>query len=779
MAVRRHLGCPLLVLALVTASPARAQQAPIHFDIAEQDLASALRVFARSAGAQVAFDTAAVQGRRNKRLAGTMTAEAAMRRLLAGTGLGFTRSAGDLFVILRPNQDLPPAAALPIGEDNPSQIVVTARKRAERALDVPVAISAVTGRTAEQRGARSTSDLLQEFAGVGIYDRGDGSQKITVRGVSTSLGANENGYYLDDLPITAVTVPYSPDVRAWDLDRVEVLRGPQGTLFGEGSLGGTVRILTRGADLAQWGAKGAAYLSQTQDGGTNRGIKAAINAPVVPGRLALRVAGTAERLDGWIDNPATGQKNVNDQTVTTFRAKARFDPTDRLSITASYWRYKGDFPAGTAEESDAGNVSRAILRSNALKYWLGGVSARYELGQAEAFYSYSRNTLDLSQDGDFLDARLLTRFTVDVEAHEARLASSRDGRFQWTVGAYLRDAVRKDIFQYAPLDIDNRGRVTSKARALFGEGSYRLGFAPIDVTAGLRYYHERLYGFETNSGIRTDQPGDVYESWNPRFSLSWHPREDATIYVSAAKGFRAGQLQPTIAKALATQLDIDLPAALSQDYIWTYELGVKAQLLDRLLTVEGAIFHSDWKNVAVRIPIGITGYNGLINSKGTRTDGVEASLFLRPSPDLTLSANAAYTDAVYAGDVPGTAIVDGAPVDDVARFTASAAADYRHDLTDGAAAFGRIVWQHSSRRNFVSFPAYRPGDRINRIDARLGIEMRKISLALFADNLTNERGAASFRTVQQIAPGDLDSTAVRLRPRTIGIELTMAVGSGM
>jgi outer membrane receptor protein involved in Fe transport len=139
------------------------------------------------------------------------------------------------------------AAAAATGGDD--EIMVTARKREERAIDVPIAITAVSGAALERRGAANLADFLQEAPGVGVYDGGSAlGMKITIRGISTSLGANENGFYLDDLPFTGVTVPISPDVRAWDLDRVEILRGPQGTLFGEGSMGGTVRILTKGAE---------------------------------------------------------------------------------------------------------------------------------------------------------------------------------------------------------------------------------------------------------------------------------------------------------------------------------------------------------------------------------------------------------------------------------------------------------------------------------------------------------------------------------------------------
>ncbi|MFN3817553.1 TonB-dependent receptor [Blastomonas sp.] len=673
-----------------------------------------------------------------------------------------------------------PQGTAPSEEATPSnwseEIVVTARKREERAIDIPIALTAISGEALERRGASNLSDFLQEAPGVGIYDQGSGSQKITIRGISTSLGANENGYYLDDLPFTGVTVPIAPDVRAWDLDRVEILRGPQGTLFGEGSMGGTVRILTKGADLDNWEAKGSAFVSQTEDGGTNRGIKGAFNAPIVPGILAVRVAGTGERFPGWVDNGVTGQADVNDQTFTTFRAKARFDPTERLSITGSYWFYKGSFPGGGSTASDDGEQSQSAALAGGFKYRLYGATARYDLGGAEAFYSYSHNKVDLPQSGPLLGGTLDANIGITVDAHEARIASSGDGPLQWTFGGYARDAVRGDAFVFALFGIDNIDRTDSKARALFGEGTYTLPFAPIDVTAGLRYYHEKLGGFEANSGVVTPDAGDTYESWNPRFSIAWHPNPNATIYATAAKGFRAGQLQPSVSLALAGPLGIPLPAALAQDSIWSYEIGGKAELFDRLLTLEGALYYSDWKDVTVRIPLGNTGFNGLINSKGTTTKGAELSAVLRPATGLTLTASGAYVDATYSGAVPGTGIVDGAVVDDVAKFTANASVDYRTTLATGLDGFGRIGWQHSTPRRFVAFPGFLPGDTIDRIDARIGVDIDQLSIALFADNLTNDRGATSYRSVQAIAPGVNEITASRLRPRTFGVELTARFG---
>jgi outer membrane receptor protein involved in Fe transport len=667
------------------------------------------------------------------------------------------------------------APAADAGRDG--DIIVTARKREERAIDVPIAVTAVSGAALEKRGAANLADFLQEVPGVGIYDGGSAlGTKITIRGISTSLGANENGFYLDDLPFTGVTVPISPDVRAWDLDRVEILRGPQGTLFGEGSMGGTVRILTKGADLNEWEAKGLGMVSDTKGGGTNAGAKGAFNAPIIPGVLAVRVAGTHERYEGWVDNSSTGQTNVNDQTYDTFRARLRFDPVERLSITGNYWFSKSDFPGGGSTARDDGEQTRTTVPSSRSREELYGATARYDLGGAEVFYSYSHSDFTVPQQGASARGSIDVLIDIGVEAHELRLASAGDGPLKWTVGGYARDSQRNDTVKFAAAGIDNDAQFNSRARALFGETTYTLPGVPIDLTAGLRYFEDQVSGFEANSGVAVDQPGKTYRSWNPRFSVAWHPMADATIYASAAKGFRSGQLQPSVPYALGPIYGVDLPATLSQDSIWTYEVGAKADLWDRKLTLEGALFYSDWKDVAVRIPIPRTSFNGLVNSDGTRTKGAELSLVAQPVPGLVLSAGGAYVDAEYVSDVPGTAIIKGSAVEDVAKFTANASADYSAQVRDNVQAFGRIGWQHSSPRRNASYAAFLPGDTIDRIDARIGVELAQLTIALFADNLTDDNGATSYRAVYQVGPTAFDITSNRLRPRTLGLEASFRFG---
>ena len=652
------------------------------------------------------------------------------------------------------------------------EVVVTARKRSERQIDVPIALTSISGDALDQRGVSSVGAALSEVPGVNIYDRG-GSYKLSIRGISTSLGSNENGYYLDDLPFTGVTVPLNPDVRAWDIDRIEVLRGPQGTLFGEGSMGGTVRILTRDPEFNDWDAKLSLFGSSTSDGGTNRGAKAMVNIPLVDDRLALRLAGTKEKFPGWIDNVVTGAQNVNLFEYTSYRAKLRFQPTDALSVGASYWHYKVDGPGGTSTADDRGDADQGVSLAAVIEYSLVGFSAAYDFGPVELAYSFADNSFELPQRGALFGGTLEATIGIDVRSNELRLASQGDGPLQWTLGAYKREAIRRDAFVFALFGLNNTSRTDATSEALFGEATWSLSSAPIDLTLGLRSVREDLKGQEANSGVPTPPAGGKYNSTNPRFIVAWRPNEAWRVYASAAKGYRSGQLQPSVSKGIGGALGIPLPDALSDDSIWTYELGTKASLADNRATFEAAIYQSDWKDVTVRIPLGATGFNGLINSKGIDVQGLEASLTTLLGEAWRLNLNASYSDAVFAGTVPGTGIKDGSPVDDHAKTTASMSLDYTTTVFGDLTGTGRFGVQYASERDFPSFgpPQYLPGDTTTTMELRFGLESRHWGVQLFVDNLTDEDGAISPRAAQQV-PGALP-TATRFRPRTIGLQVNL------
>src|SRR5690606_3623918 len=160
-------------------------------------------------------------------------------------------------------------------------VTVTARKRDERQLDVPIAMAAVTGEDIRERGLLNVTDVLNITPGAASIDGGGSFTQVQIRGVSSSLGGNDNGYYIADTPFTGVTVPWYPDTRSFDIDRVEVLKGPQGTLFGEGSMGGTVRVITNKPQFNEFRAGLEIDASTVDKGGDGHGAKAYVNVPLV------------------------------------------------------------------------------------------------------------------------------------------------------------------------------------------------------------------------------------------------------------------------------------------------------------------------------------------------------------------------------------------------------------------------------------------------------------------------------------------------------------------
>ncbi len=259
------------------------------------------------------------------------------------------------------------------------------------------------------RGTNPLSDVLQDVPSRSVADDGEGIAVLHARGVVTATGSNDTGYYLDELPFTGVTVPVAPDIRNWDIERVEVLRGPQGTLFGEGSMNGSVRIMTRNPKFNDWDAKATVQVSGTRDGGFNQAYKGLINIPVVDDRLALRLAGTKEAISGSLDDLVTGRTDVDSQSIVSYRAKLLFRPTDRLTFNASWWHYDGKFPRGdlSTEELTAPQFAKFAVE---MKYALAGVTATYDFGPFAAFYSFAHNSVSYPQSGRSLE---LIRFSTD------------------------------------------------------------------------------------------------------------------------------------------------------------------------------------------------------------------------------------------------------------------------------------------------------------------------------------------------------------------------------
>jgi len=250
-----------------------------------------------------------------------------------------------------------PAAATARAEDATqlAEVVVTAQRRAEALQDVPISITVLTGASLDQ----STQSLTEEIGrvpGIAMVDSNLGGSFISLRGVGSTgtnfAGTNTVGYYLDSVPFGFIRNALTPNSSAFDLERIEVLRGPQGTLYGVNSQNGVIRVLTHDVELDSFSLKYRGAVSNTEDGGINYRGDAALNAPLIDDRLGVRLVAGYEDFDGWIDRP--NRKDANDLRRVTLRGKLKARPTDELTLGASFWHSGMDSharPTGFADNT--------------------------------------------------------------------------------------------------------------------------------------------------------------------------------------------------------------------------------------------------------------------------------------------------------------------------------------------------------------------------------------------------------------------------------------------
>jgi len=653
------------------------------------------------------------------------------------------------------------------------EVIVTAQKRSERLFDVPIAMTAFTSSMLTDSGASQLADFLKSAPGVGIVDNQSGQQNIQIRGINSTFGNAVVGYYLDELPFTLVGNTQLPDVRTYDLERIEVLRGPQGTLYGDGSLGGTIRILTYDPNLTAFDSNLDLTGSSTSSGDSNYAAKGMLNMVLKEDVAGLRLVVSEESFGGWIDNTASGKNDQNERDISNFRGKFRWVPTDRLDIVLSAWHTSAD-AVGDAVAKDDMTISDPAPTYDT-EYDLFGATVRYsfdsvDLVSATSYMDYTADSVTwIAGLFDFTD---LT--DQDIFSQEVRLASTGSDTFRWTSGVFYRSMDRHTEALLPAFAITQDLNLESDSYALFGEGIWTVLGGKLDLTLGLRYFEDdRRYVEEVNPAlldlIQSIDPtftGVVDESFDnvsPRFNAAYRFTDDWNVYVNVAEGFRTGQPQPALSLGLAALFGVDIPSGIDPETMWSYELGTKAMLMDGRAMFEAAIFYNDWKDL--QVPVRVTPQvRALVNGETAVSKGVEAGFTVNATEGLTLNFTGSYTDAEFTEDVPGINIKDGDAIPNVPEFTLSASSTYRWPLTSSLGGFAYGAAQYSSElTDALNFAV--DGDSYTRVDARLGVEAAIWSAFLFADNLTDEDAAISPYYQGPAGP------ATRLRPLTIGLQL--------
>ena len=509
--------------------------------------------------------------------------------------------------------------SMPVHAQSPDvqSIVVTAQKREQAAQGVPVSLSAFRGRDLEAAGIDSAALLGQVAAGVTVGSVAPGYLTLTIRGISDLdgglLGTPATGFYVDETPLSAFASQL-PQVANWDWDaeRVEVLRGPQGTLFGEGSMGGTVRLITTKPDASAFAARTLLGGSQVAGGGRGTTARLMLNVPLQRDVLALRITASRQELPGWIDVPELQGRDSNTGRAEDARIALRWTPSAHTRLDLSYARQaldSRDFTAtapGVYQPSavNPGAQAPAFVSARTSRYELANLTLRQELGPAELVGAVSRYERTSTVRTDLTPCVPLffgvggtaelgvAPLTVQASTAELRLVSTGERRLQWTAGAYAKDDARQQTRSGLVISLPDLGLPRDetlyttpariRARALFGDAELQLpqGFA---LQAGLRHYQARNHtrvSFDTTSaifpgftaGVVRDS-GSSARADSPRLRLSWTPNAALLLFAKLSTGFRDGDSNYQ-APGYA-----EIPADYGPERIRAFELGLKAQPL--------------------------------------------------------------------------------------------------------------------------------------------------------------------------------------------------------
>ncbi|WP_165842944.1 TonB-dependent receptor [Phenylobacterium deserti] len=697
------------------------------------------------------------------------------------------------------------------------EVIVTASKREESVREVSGSVSAVSGEQLEALGAQGLADYVQRVPGVVFNQFQPGTSHVVIRGVATSAGnvqgQGTTGYYINEVPLTepgwTIVIP---DVDAFDVDRVEVLRGPQGSLFGSASMGGVVNYIANQADASGFDAAAEGTLSQTRNADLGGSAKAMLNVPIIADKLAVRGVFAHRTEPGYLDNIGVGRNGSSDISVTGGRVSVLFTPAEgsRLSWLSLYQKTEADDAPYRNPELGQFKRSTALLEPNETDFQVHSLRVDQDLGPATftALAAYQKKSQDFLFDytpwrsaynadlGLNLTSPLYIESGGESEGKslEMRVASNGEGPFRWLFGAMYFET---DKFLYeqlgaqgaaaqfdaSPLFGPGSGAVIapggaifnafftdlkSKETALFGEATY--AFVPqLELTVGGRLFKTKIdsvsrqQGFSTYPGGPTASPTeDEQDGFSPKVSLTWIPNDDLRVYGLYSEGFRFGTPNT---QGLSTY---PVPAGSGSDELKNYELGVRSDWLDGRLRVDATAFYIDWQDIQLRL-LTPDNFNYAANGGAASIKGLELSTSWRVTDRFDLQSNVTWMEArldeplfiLWYGTAPKGAQLPGS-----ADWSVSTTAVYRFD----APYEPTLLLSHRYLSEGISdLNSAVPGVAVNEqgdyslLDLRLSARFGSTTLTVFGDNLTDDRGVT--RTVPEA--NGLSQGLVR--PRTFGV----------
>lgn len=703
-------------------------------------------------------------------------------------------------------------------------IIVTAQKREETLIEIPLSISVVSGDLLERRMATSFQDMLPFIPGLSLDTARPGMSRVTLRGINTGSINATIGVYIDETPYGSSSGlvdagVLSGDIDTFDVARVEVLRGPQGTLYGANAFGGVIKYVTNEPKFDKVEARGQAGVQSTQGGNASYSGAGVLNLPLSD-TFAVRASGFYRKFGGFVDSIGTAgseiKSNINDTTSFGGRISALFKPSDAFSVRLSANIQNLKAEASSFVEADPetlaplyGRLSQSLFSpvANDVRYRLYNGTVNLDLGFAHMMSSTSYGTLDMSLLGNLsleygplltdlfgdpvtrpLDLYLESNNRQRKFTQELRLSSPSSDRLEWLIGGYFTRETGTILQYQKAYDILAKKPATGlplltqvsldsiyKEYAAFANATWHITDR-LDLSLGGRYSRNEQSANQTYAGVLV---GDVIFptarsaenvftfSVAPRFELS----KNASIYARAAKGYRPGG--PNVLPPLTS---VQISRTYKSDTLLNYEVGFKADLLDRAFSIDVSAFYLKWKDVQLFTIIDDVGLN--TNGKAAVSKGFDFTTTLRPTRGLTVSFNGAYTDARLKGDTPE--IVGGLTGDRLpytAPWSISMNSNYEWALQGATKAFVGGGFRFLSKQPADLDKDYRDAHGRQRsiasyevIDLNAGLDFGGWTIEAFVKNLNNSRGVTSVSNPSGSVPNNA-ARAAFLRPRTIGLTL--------
>lgn len=611
------------------------------------------------------------------------------------------------------------------------EVVVTARKRDEKLLEVPAPVSAISAETLALTQAVRLEDYLKQIPGATFDNARAGQTKVIFRGINAGDNSATVVTYIDNVPLTPsgpaansgyVTLNLDPS----DLAQIEVDRGPQGTLYGANAIGGVLKYVTVKPDPNNFSGRIEASGEAVAHGGVGGTVRGAINVPLINDKLGLRVSAYNRNDPGYIDDPQLKLKEVNSDHVSGGRAALLWNASDSLTVNLSamvqLMRAKGndyvDYDPFTGKPL-FGDLTHGRYLPNE---WFTSRNAVYnadiqwDLKWAKLLSSTSYSTLQNGGNSDLTNAygpllsgalgRPNTGFDNPLIVHgsqiteELRLTSSGESKMEWQIGGYFtRDQTRYDqsanlvdiptqtyVTDYGPIF---QGYLNNQYIEHSGFGNIDYHFTPqFDVALGARYsvddqklrsfFQGLLFGDTINS-LTADHERAVTWAVNPRYKIN----QDEMIYARVATGYRPGGGSLLVPAAI----EAGLSPTFKPEHLISYETGWKASLFDRRVTVDVSVYYIRWTDVQEAITVGSFVYGG--NGGAAHSQGVETSFTWLPVTGLNLSANLTYDTTRLDHDEAGNPDMSkaGLRLPGTPKFSGNFAADYNWPLTESTKAF--------------------------------------------------------------------------------------------